>query len=154
MDVSCFPLCSNTALRLSFEESINSHHSCWSCLIPRAFIRPSTSQQHTRSSSFLKKSSNCWWRLRNELIRTFSSRRFHSWSLDASNSALLLESSRWRARSFSPCCVRICGAEDSPWETFGLSVHALGSGKPEVSSPSSSSESTVNSFGGSGMENP
>ena len=42
MDV-CFPLCSNTAFRLSFEESINSRHSCGSCLIPRAFIRPSAS---------------------------------------------------------------------------------------------------------------
>ena len=27
----------------SFEESINSRHSCGSCLIPRAFIRPSAS---------------------------------------------------------------------------------------------------------------
>jgi hypothetical protein len=36
-----FPLCSNTAFRLSFEEPIKSRHSCGSCLIPRAFIRTS-----------------------------------------------------------------------------------------------------------------
>ena len=47
-----------------------------------------------------------------------------------------------------------CGAEDLPWETCG-SVDAGGSGEPEVNSPSSSSsESIVNSFGGSGTEIP
>ena len=43
-----------------------------------------------------------------------------------------------------------CGAEDLPWETCG-SVDAGGSGEPKVDSPSSSSsQSTVNSFEGSG----
>ena len=47
-----------------------------------------------------------------------------------------------------------CGAEDLPWETCG-SVDAGGSGEPEVDSiSSSSSESMVNSFGGSGKEIP
>ena len=45
-----------------------------------------------------------------------------------------------------------CGTEDLLWETCG-SVDAGGSGEPEVDLPSSSSsESTVNSFGGSGTE--
>ena len=45
------------------------------------------------------------------------------------------------------------GAEGLPWETC-VSVDAFGSGEPEVDSPSSSSsESMVNSFGGSGMQN-
>jgi len=46
-----------------------------------------------------------------------------------------------------------CGAEDLPWETRG-SVDAGYSGEPEVDSPSSSYESMVNSFGGSGTEIP
>ena len=47
-----------------------------------------------------------------------------------------------------------CSAEDLPRETCG-SVDAGGSGEPEVNSPSSSSsESIVNSFVGSGMEIP
>ena len=77
-------------------------------------------------------------------------------SLDPSKSALLLDSSRLRTRSFSSSCVRMygCGAEDPPWETCG-SADAGGSGEPEVDSPSSSSsESMVNSFGGSGTEIP
>jgi len=89
-------------------------------------------------------------------IRTFFSRTFHCLSLDPSNSALLLYSSRSRTRSFSSSCVRIYGrgAEELPWETCGL-VDAVGSGEPEVDSPSSSSsESMVNSFGGSGTEIP
>jgi hypothetical protein len=84
------------------------------------------------------------------------SRRFNCSSLDPSKSALLLDSSRLRTRSFSSSCVRMCGcgAEDLPWETCG-SVDAGGSGEPEVdSSSSSSSESMVNSFGGSGTEIP
>jgi len=45
-----------------------------------------------------------------------------------------------------------CGAENLPWETCG-SVDAGGSVEPEVDSPpSSSSDSMVNSFGGSGTE--
>jgi len=81
---------------------------------------------------------------------------FHCLSLDPRNSALLLGSSRFRKRSFSSSCVRMCGcgAEDLPWETCG-SVDACGTGEPEVDSPSSSSsESMVNSFGGSGTEIP
>jgi len=47
-----------------------------------------------------------------------------------------------------------CGAQDLPWETCG-SVDAGGSGEPEVDSPSSSSsESMVKYFGGSGTEIP
>jgi len=47
-----------------------------------------------------------------------------------------------------------CVAEDLLWETCG-SVNAGGSGEPEVDLPlSSSSESMVNSFGGSGIEIP
>jgi len=80
----------------------------------------------------------------------------HCLSLYPSNSALLLDSSRSRTRSFSSSCVRMCGCgvEDLPWETCG-SVDAGGSGEPEFDSPSSSSsESMVNSFGGSGTEIP
>ena len=107
-----------------------------------------------RSSSFLKKGINCWWRLRNEKIWTFFSRTFHCLSLDPSTSALLLDSSRSRTRSFSSSCVKMCGcvAEDLQCEMCG-SVGAGGSGEPEVDSPSSSS-SEVNSFGGSGTEVP
>ena len=99
----------------------------------------------------LKKVTTCWWRLRNEEIRTFFSRNFHCLSLHPSNSAL-----RSRTRSFSSSCLRMCdcGAEDLPWETCG-SVDADGSGEPDFDSPSSSSfESMVNSFGGSGTEIP
>ena len=47
-----------------------------------------------------------------------------------------------------------CGAEVLPWEACGV-VDAGGSGEPEFHSlSSSSSESTVNSFGGSGTEIP
>ena len=42
MDVG-FHYATNTAFRLSFDESINSRHSWGSCLIPRVFIRPSAS---------------------------------------------------------------------------------------------------------------
>jgi len=81
---------------------------------------------------------------------------FHCLIFDPSNSALLLDSSRSRTRSFSSSCVRmcVCGAEDISCETCG-SVDAGGSGETEVDSPSSSlSQSMVNSFGGSGTEIP
>jgi hypothetical protein len=86
----------------------------------------------------------------------FFPRRFHCLILDPSKSALLLDSSRLRTRSFSSSCVRMCGygTKDLLWETCG-SVDAGGSGEPEVDSPSSSSsESMVNSVGGSGTEIP
>jgi len=53
---------------------------------------------------------------------------FHCLILDPSNSALLLDSSRSRTRSYSSSCVRMCGCgtEDLPWETCG-SVEASGS---------------------------
>ena len=94
--------------------------------------------------------------MRNEEIRTVFSRRFRCLSHDPGNSAVLLDSSRSRTRSFSSSSTRMCGcsAEDLPWETHG-SVDAGGSGEPEVNSPSSSpSESMVNSFGCSGTEIP
>ena len=47
--------------------------------------------------------------MRNDEIRTYFSRRFHCSSLDPSNSALLLDSSRSRTISFSSSCVRMCG---------------------------------------------
>jgi len=100
--------------------------------------------------------TNYWWRLRSQEIRTFFSRRSHCLSPDPSNFALLLDSSKSRTRLFSSSCVRMCGcgAEDLPWETCG-SVDAGGSGEPEVDSPSSSSsESMVSSFGGTGAEIP
>ena len=89
-------------------------------------------------------------------IRTLFSRRFHCLRLDPGNSALFLDSSRSQTRSFSLSSMRTCGcgAEDLPWDTCG-SVDAGGSGEPEVDSPSSSSsESMVNYFGGSGTEIP
>ena len=89
--------------------------------------------------------TNSWWRLRNEEIRTFFSRRVHCSSLDTSNSDLPLDSSRSQTRSFSSSCMRMCGcgAEDLPWETCG-SVDAGGSREPKVDSRlSSSSESMV-----------
>ena len=152
MDGCWFPLCSNTAFRLSFEESIHSHDSCRSCLIPRTFIYIVAEYKVI----FLSEE-------RHQLLMTnakrrnsdFFSRRFHCLSLDPSNCALLLDSSRSRTRSFSSSCMRVCGcgAEDLPWETCG-SVDT-GGPEPEVGSPSSSSsESMVNSFGDSGTEIP
>ncbi|GBN44886.1 hypothetical protein AVEN_120459-1 [Araneus ventricosus] len=86
MDGSSFPLFSKTALRLSFEASINSRHSLGSCAMWSSFSTPSMLQQNTRPSSFLKKNSKR--RVRNEVTRTFSSRRFHCLSLEANISAL------------------------------------------------------------------
>ena len=82
-------------------------------------------------------------------------RRFHCLSLDPSNPALLLDSSRSQTTMFSLSCMRMCscGAEDLLWETCG-SVDAGGSEEPEVDSPLSLSELLVNSFGGLGMEIP
>jgi len=42
-DGCSLPLCINTAFRLSFKETINSHLLWGSCMIPRAFIRSPTS---------------------------------------------------------------------------------------------------------------
>ena len=81
-------------------------------------------------------------------------RRFLCLSLDSSNSALPLDSFSSRTRSFTTSCVKMCGCgvEDLPREMYG-SVDAGDSGEHEVDSPSSSSsESIVNSFGGSGAE--
>jgi hypothetical protein len=44
-DVNLFPLCINTAFRLTFEESIYKHHAVGSCRCPTAYV----SEQNTRS---------------------------------------------------------------------------------------------------------
>lgn len=133
-----FPLCKSTALRLSVEESTKSLHSCGSWVICKAFMRSSILEQNTRLPSFMKKGSNCWWRFLYEVIVTSSSRRFHCWSLDPSNSALFLDKSKSRTRSFSSSCVILCGVDDAPQWKSG-SLHADGPGEEHVGSPLSSS---------------
>ena len=112
IDGNTLPLCSKTAFRLNFEESMNSLHSSGLWLILRAPIRPSTSLQVTRLPSILKNGIKPFWRAQNADTVTFSSRRSHCCSLEANSSELLFDSFRSLTRSFNSFYVILCGSED------------------------------------------
>ena len=116
--------------------------------------RPSISQQRTKFSYVWMKDSKGWWRERNDVTRTLSSRRFHCRILNIS--ALLLDRSNLRTRSFSSSEVSLCGADvSSTHENSPLLVLRRADVDCWVEFAdawrSSSSEQIAKSVGGSGI---
>src|SRR5688572_26369638 len=72
IDGSSFPLCNNTAFKLSFEASIKSLHSSGLYSILSEFINPFISWQNTRSLFIAKNRVKSLWRSRHTSIFTFS----------------------------------------------------------------------------------
>jgi len=96
IDGNILTLCSNTAFRLSLDESTNSLHYSDVWEYPNSCIMPLTSVQYTRPSPpfVLKNWANDCWRVRKLQTLTPVWSKFHCFNLEANSSALTFGKSK------------------------------------------------------------
>jgi hypothetical protein len=145
------PLWTSTAFKLTFSESIKSHHSSGLQTWPNAPNKPSTSLQYRTSSDKRNFSKSCC-PLLNEVTLTHFSSRFHPFSHEANNS--VCERFKSLTRSWSSCVMRWGDADISGKKSGFLHTILVLVPCPLSQKLSPPSSSMVQSLWGFGMGKP